>query len=466
MKKGLNEKTGILSGLPRLDKITNGWQKSNFYIIASRPAIGKTSFALSLAKSAAINQQVPTALFTLEMSVQQLLKRLNMQEEGVASKAINGLSRIDSIELKEMEKGLNALSGAPLFVDDTPGLRITDFEDKAKKLVLEQGVRLIIVDYIQLMNGPTDIRGHREAEVAFIARSLKSLTKELDIPIIAMSQLSRTLGRGNYSVPELRDLQESLEEHSDLVILLQRPGFYSIFGEQNDIRDALFIVAKNRNGSLGKVPMNFDLDRLFFTETNKRLEDPQLCPHQKKTVIDSSLNAQYTLDNFSISECNNAAVQVFKEMIEEPGACKHNPIILIGDYGSGKTHLVNAVGNAFTQRHPGKTVLYVSAIDFFGQYIDAFKSNRVADFRSFYNKVDLLIFDNIQDLGGEGSKNSFFYIIDSMHQKGKQIVLTSGIKYKELKKIFSKRFFEHLSWGKIVEIRKIGQQSIAKCKNS
>ena len=183
---GLN---GVPSGFVSMDRVTQGWQKSDLIILAARPSVGKTAFSLNLARNAAVDHHMAVAFFSLEMSATQLVKRLMTSESGLSADKIKGGSKLEPYEWEQLEYKLKALSRAPLYIDDTPGLPLMEFRTKAKNLVKNKQVRLIIVDYLQLLQGPVELKGMREQEVAAISRTLKATAKELNIPIIALSQL-------------------------------------------------------------------------------------------------------------------------------------------------------------------------------------------------------------------------------------------------------------------------------------
>ena len=256
--------TGIPSGYHGLDDKTSGWQESDLVIIAGRPAMGKTAFALSMAKNIACDYQVPIAFFSLEMSNQQLVNRLlsNVCEiEG--KKILNGQLQHD--EWERLDKRINKLLGAPLYVDDTPGLSVFELRTKARRLVREHDVKIIMIDYLQLMNANGMRFSSRQEEVSTISRSLKGLAKELNIPIIALSQLNRGVESREGlegKRPQLSDLRESgaIEQDADMVLFVHRPEYYHIYMDDNG-RDlhgmAQIIIAKHRKGATGDVLLNF-----------------------------------------------------------------------------------------------------------------------------------------------------------------------------------------------------------------
>lgn len=269
--------SGLSSGFTELDKITSGWQNSDLIIIAARPAMGKTAFVLSMAKNMVVNNNTPVAVFSLEMSNLQLVNRMisNVCEiEG--SKIKSG--QLTPVEWSQLMTRLKHLNGAPLFIDDTPSLSVLELRTKARRLVREHNVQMIIIDYLQLMNASGMKFGSREQEVSMISRSLKQLAKELNIPIVALSQLNRGVeSRTNDNKrPQLSDLRESgaIEQDADMVCFIHRPEYYLRSGEDaagNDIRGkAEFIIAKHRSGAVGDVDMRF---RAAFARFENWTED-------------------------------------------------------------------------------------------------------------------------------------------------------------------------------------------------
>ena len=260
--------SGIPSGFTELDKITSGWQKSDLVIIAARPAMGKTAFVLSMAKNIAVDFNIPVAIFSLEMSNVQLVNRLIMNVcEIEGNKIRNG--RLTKAEWDKLDNSIGVLQSAPIYVDDTPGLSVFELQSKARKLVKEHGIQLIIIDYLQLMNANGMSFGSREQEVSIISRNLKGLAKELDIPVIALSQLSRAVEKRDSSnsnvdgkKPLLSDLRESgaIEQDADMVCFIHRPEYYKLYDDGNgkDLRGlGQIIVAKHRNGATDEIWLRF-----------------------------------------------------------------------------------------------------------------------------------------------------------------------------------------------------------------
>ena len=267
--------TGIPTGYSGLDEMTSGWQASDLVIIAGRPAMGKTSFALSIAKNVAVDYGIPVGFFSLEMNNVQLVNRLISNVCEISGhKILNG--QLDPSDWERLDKTIARLSDAPIYVDDTPGLSVFELRTKARRLVREKGVKLIMIDYLQLMNANGMKFGSRQEEVSTISRSLKGLAKELDIPVLALSQLSRNVENReglDGKRPQLSDLRESgaIEQDADMVLFVHRPEYYHIYLDEkgNDLHGmAQIIIAKHRKGSTGDVLLNF---RGEFT----RFQDPQ-----------------------------------------------------------------------------------------------------------------------------------------------------------------------------------------------
>ena len=286
-RTGLN---GVPSGFPSLDRITMGWQPSDLIILAARPSVGKTAFSLNLARNAAVDHNIPVAVFSLEMSAIQLVKRLMTSESGLPADKIKGGVPLETYEWQQLEMTLSNLSKAPLYIDDTPSLPLTEFRSKAKRLVKQKKVRLIIVDYLQLMQGPADLRGMREQEVAAISRSLKATAKELNVPIIALSQLSRQAvqrEKGN-GKPMLSDLRESgsIEQDADMVLFIHRPDVLGLSETPEGRETTYIIIAKHRNGETGELPMRFKAERVKFVEN-----DETLTSEYKASAMNNDLGA-------------------------------------------------------------------------------------------------------------------------------------------------------------------------------
>jgi replicative DNA helicase len=261
-KDGLS---GVSTGFEKLDKLTSGWQPSDLIIIAARPGMGKTALTLSMARNIAVTKQIPVAFFSLEMSSIQLITRLISSETGLSSEKLR-TGKLADHEWQQLNVKVTDLEKAPLYIDDTPSLSIFDLRAKARRLSSQHGIKLIVVDYLQLMTaGTSNKTGNREQEISTISRNLKALAKELNIPVIALSQLSRAVEtRGGTKRPMLSDLRESgaIEQDADIVSFIYRPEYYNIDEWDDDERSpsqgqAEFIVAKHRNGGLDNIRMKF-----------------------------------------------------------------------------------------------------------------------------------------------------------------------------------------------------------------
>lgn len=265
-----NEFSGIPSGFTKIDQITAGWQPSDLIIVAARPAMGKTAFTLSMARNISVMHNLPVAFFSLEMSSVQLITRLISSETGLSSDILR-TGKLSNEQWEILNKGISRLENAPLYIDDTSSLSIFDLRAKARRMVSQYGIKIIIIDYLQLMTANSGSKGvgNREQEISTISRNLKALAKELDVPIIALSQLSRLVeGRataGGHKRPQLADLRESgaIEQDADIVTFLYRPEYYKIDAWDDadgtpTYKQAEFIIAKHRNGGLDNVRLQFD----------------------------------------------------------------------------------------------------------------------------------------------------------------------------------------------------------------
>lgn len=256
--------TGVASGFSNLDRLTSGWQKTELVIIAARPGMGKTAFILSAVRNAAVDFQKPVAVFSLEMSSVQLVNRLISAEAELESEKLRK-GNLNDAEWKQLHHKITRLNTAPIFIDDTPGLSILELRAKCRRLKQQHDIQLIVIDYLQLMSGDAGGKGsgNREQEIASISRALKNLAKELDVPVIALSQLSRSVEtRGGEKKPQLSDLRESgsIEQDADMVMFLYRPEYYGISQDENGnpvqgVGEV--IIAKNRSGSLDTIQLRF-----------------------------------------------------------------------------------------------------------------------------------------------------------------------------------------------------------------
>ena len=267
--------TGVPTGFPTLDKITYGWQPTDLIVLAARPSVGKTAFALNLARSAAMHPTKPTAVgfFSLEMSSSQLVQRILSAESEIHLEKI-ARGKLEDYEMRQLyDKGINKLSKAPIFIDDSAALNIFELRAKCRRLKNKHNIGMIIIDYLQLMSGSADRNSNREQEISKISRDLKGLAKELQVPIIALSQLSREVEKRKESnkIPQLSDLRESgaIEQDADMVLFLYRPEYHDIttneHGESNK-GDTFVKIAKHRNGSLEIIKLKALLHIQKFVE--------------------------------------------------------------------------------------------------------------------------------------------------------------------------------------------------------
>ncbi|HPD94757.1 MAG: replicative DNA helicase [Bacteroidales bacterium] len=263
--------SGVPSGFSDLDRLTSGWQRSDLIIVAARPSMGKTAFVLSMARNMAVDQKAPVALFSLEMSNIQLVNRLLVSESGLASEKIRN-GKLSSDEWTQLTEKTKKLSDAEIYIDDTPALSIFEFRAKCRRLKTQHDIGIAIIDYLQLMTGPAETKGNREQEVSTISRSLKAIAKELDIPIIALSQLNRSVEtRGGNKRPQLSDLRESgaIEQDADVVIFIHRPEYYGFDEDDNGNSTkglAEIIVAKHRNGAVDDIKLRFQKEMAKFSD--------------------------------------------------------------------------------------------------------------------------------------------------------------------------------------------------------
>ena len=300
-KEGLS---GIASGFGEIDRLTSGWQPSDLIIVAARPGMGKTAFTLSMARNITVENNIPVAFFSLEMSAIQLITRLISSETGLNSEKLR-TGKLEKFEWELLNVKVTNLENAPLYIDDTPSLSIFELRAKARRLSSQYGIKLIVVDYLQLMTlGSSQKSGNREQEISTISRNLKALAKELDIPIIALSQLSRAVElRGGTKRPILSDLRESgaIEQDADIVSFLYRPEYYKIDEWDDEERSpalgqAEFIVAKHRNGGLSSIKLKF-INSLGKFENLSAFENP--FEYQSKINSDKKVNPDQAFESGS-----------------------------------------------------------------------------------------------------------------------------------------------------------------------
>lgn len=264
-----NGKLGATSGFSDIDSVTSGWQEPDLIILAARPAMGKSSLAAQLVTNPAIIQGKTVALFTLEMSTPQFYARMQAQQSGIPVEKIlrTGLTEY---ELSQLNNSCADLIKSQIFIDDTAGISIFDLRNKCRKLKREKNLGLIVIDYLQLITVPQH-KGNREQEIGIISRSLKNLAKELNVPVIALSQLSRAVELRADKRPLLSDLRESgsIEMDADIVSFLYRPEYYGIMQDENGNSTsgmAMFIIAKHRNGPLADIMLSFEHSKTKFTD--------------------------------------------------------------------------------------------------------------------------------------------------------------------------------------------------------
>ncbi len=302
MKNREDGLTGVPTGFTDLDRLTSGWQPSDLIIIAARPGMGKTSFVLSIARNAATQFSKGVALFSLEMSSLQLAQRLISMEAEISSQKLRN-GGMEDYEWQQFNTAIERIGEAPIFIDDTPGINVFELRAKCRRLKMQHDIQLIVIDYLQLMSGGGENHkgGNREQEVSGISRALKALAKELNVPVIALSQLSRAVEvRGGSKRPQLSDLRESgsIEQDADIVSFIYRPEYYDIL-EDEDGKSlkgiAEIIVAKHRNGALKTVQLKFtdrfatfsDLDDAGFDSLG---DDPGQDPFSNIITRPSRMN--------------------------------------------------------------------------------------------------------------------------------------------------------------------------------
>ena len=287
--------SGLATGFTKLDALTSGWQPSDLVIIAARPGMGKTAFVISMAKNMAIDFGHGVAVFSLEMSSVQLITRMISSETGLTSEKLRK-GNLEPHEWEQLNVKVKKLSDAPIFIDDTPSLSIFDLRAKARRLVSQHGVKIIVIDYLQLMTAGGKAGGNREQEISMISRNLKALAKELEVPVIALSQLSRAVEtRGGSKRPLLSDLRESgaIEQDADIVSFIFRPEYYGMTEWDDDEHTPCegqgeFIVAKHRNGGLDNIRLKFTGHLAKFSDLEEGFS----------SEFQSSMNADFPDDVF------------------------------------------------------------------------------------------------------------------------------------------------------------------------
>ena len=264
--------TGVPSGFTELDYKTAGFHGSDLVLIAARPAMGKSAFALNIATNAAVRANVPVVIFSLEMSKEQMVNRILCSEAMVDSNKVR-TGKLEEDDWTKLAGSIGPLSDADIYIDDTPGISVMEIRAKCRKLKLEKNIGMVVIDYLQLVQGSNKRNGSREQEISEISRSLKILAKELNVPVIALSQLSRAVEQRPDHRPMLSDLRESgaIEQDADIVMFLYRDDYYNKDSEKKDIAEV--IIAKHRGGSLGTVELLWLGSYTKFVNLEKRFDD-------------------------------------------------------------------------------------------------------------------------------------------------------------------------------------------------
>jgi len=276
-------------------------------IVAARPAMGKTAFVLSMARNMAVLKQVPVAFFSLEMSSMQLVLRLIAAETELGSEKIKS-GKLEDWEWELFNRRIKNLENAPIFIDDTPALSIFEFRAKCRRLKMQHDIGIVIVDYLQLMTAGNDVKGNREQEVSTISRNLKAIAKEINVPIIALSQLNRSVESRDGKRPQLSDLRESgaIEQDADMVMFIHRPEYYGITQDADGnslLGVAEIIIAKHRNGSVGDVQLAFKASLAKFSnidEISMSTMPDDLVEGKKESIFRSKMNYESTTAGTSI----------------------------------------------------------------------------------------------------------------------------------------------------------------------
>jgi len=264
--------TGVPTGYADLDNMTAGFQNSELIILAARPSVGKTAFALNIAQDVAIRSKIPVAIFSLEMSKESLAQRMLCAEAEIEQQKLKTATLSDT-GWKKLTRALGRLSEAPIYIDDSASMSSTEIRAKARRLKLEKGLGLIIVDYLQLMRGNKSRVENRVQEISEIARSLKVMARELECPVVALSQLSRAVEQRPDRIPRLSDLRESgeIEQTADLVMFIHRDDYYNPQSERGNIAE--IIIAKQRNGPVGQLELVFRKEIAKFASKESRYEE-------------------------------------------------------------------------------------------------------------------------------------------------------------------------------------------------
>lgn len=271
------EITGVPTGFIELDRMTAGFQKNDLIIVAARPSVGKTAFALNIAQNVATKTDETVAIFSLEMGAEQLVMRMLCAEGNIDSQNLRTGSLTDD-DWKKLTMAMGSLSNANIFIDDTPGIKITDIRSKCRRLKQEHGLGLVIIDYLQLIQGSGRSSENRQQEVSEISRSLKALAREMEVPVIALSQLSRGVEQRQDKRPMMSDIRESgsIEQDADIVAFLYREDYYDKETENKNIIE--IIIAKQRNGPTGTIQLAFAKEYNKFVNLERRYDDAAIPP--------------------------------------------------------------------------------------------------------------------------------------------------------------------------------------------
>jgi len=306
--------SGIPTGFHDLDRLTSGWQRSDMIVLAARPGMGKTAFVLSMARNTAVDHNMGVAIFSLEMSAVQLVKRLISSESRLSAEKLRK-GDLREHEFQQLHSRITKLATAPIYIDDTPGISVFDLRAKCRRLKMQHNIEIIIIDYLQLMSaGGSKGSGNREQEISTISRSIKEIAKELNVPVIALSQLSRSVEqRGGDKKPILSDLRESgaIEQDADIVSFIYRPEYYGFLHDDdgNSYQGiGEIIIAKHRNGALDKVRLRFISEYARFENVDAHHDPyPMNGNIQMNNGFDQSQPVSYTIP----SKMNEAAESGF-----------------------------------------------------------------------------------------------------------------------------------------------------------
>ncbi len=316
-----NSFSGVPSGFNDLDRITAGFQPGTLIILAARPAMGKTAFALTMARNIAVDMKMPIAFFSLEMTAVELVMRLVSSESCISGERLKKGEKLPDVEKMQLYAKSQTLTEAPIYIDDTPQLSIFELRAKCRRLKQQHDIKMVFIDYLQLMSGGADMNrnSNREQEISLISRQLKALSKELGVPVLALSQLSRAVEtRGGSKKPQLSDLRESgaIEQDADIVMFIYRPEYYHLYQDDNGstLGMADIIIAKHRSGEIGEV-------RLKFVKQFARFENRD---YEGGRLLNSGLNPNSDFDNqgrtisvIKDSKMNSEADNDNQEMFDE-----------------------------------------------------------------------------------------------------------------------------------------------------